>query len=529
MSKPIIFIRDGVYVPNRLIDVDKVREHYTVKLYEDKACIKCEYFEDRHSYICDTCPAFLSNIRLYKNRLMRDTNYTILPIGDKRNFSKVTKLNPSDLNFFDKRVEAPFTHKIRFTATLRDYQLPLVDKFLHKKYGLIEAPPRTGKTIILLYLSLKLQQRTLILADQYEFLKQFEYHIEGHKKSNTPKCTNLPELQDKYGVKLYGVPECEKDYKTIQIFLMTYQSLASKVNGKPRFDLIKNNIGTVAIDEVHKASAPVFSKVISSLPSKYKFGVTGTVTRKDKKHVVIKNIIGPIVASTDREALIPIVYVHETGFKPKSAYNSGKRSWVFAMLALSKSTSRNSLIVDYVMKDLESGHSIVIPLMFKKHIFELSRLINEAYGSKICETFVGGSTLTREKTLERVKAGKIRVVVGTRKLIQLGLNVPQWSAIYTAMPISNEPNYKQETSRVRTPLEGKKQPLIRIFTEENLGQSIGCTRNCLLQCMKFKYKLSKNLKQKAIVSKILNRKRYSEDPEDVDPEQLIMVQPRKPF
>lgn len=516
-----IFIRDKVYVPVTHLDLDSVREHYTLRLYEEQACLKCPYLEDRHSYLCDTCEGFKGATKTYRRKEVRGTNYIGLPIGDKRNFTKVTGLSFSDFVVKDLRVLAPFQHKIKFTASLRDYQEPLTESFLRKKYGLIEAPPRTGKTLVMLYLCLELGQRTLILADQHEFLRQFEYHITGHAKSGTPKCTNLPELEQKLGKKLYGYPKTDEDFDNFQFFIMPYQQFLSEKQGRDRFRKVSPNIGTIAVDEVHSAAATEFSKVVAKFPSRYKFGVTATVTRKDGKHAVIKHILGPVVARSSREALLPIVYVHETEFVPKAKYASGRSSWVYAMQALAKDKKRNRMIVDQVMRDLDMGHNIVIPVMFKNHVFELQRLINERWEDIICETFTGGGgdamKLKREKILNAVKRSKVRVVVGIRRMLQRGLNVPQWSAIYEVAPISNKPNLMQETSRIRTPLEGKSQPIIRLFIDPNLGQSLGCGRNTIHHMQDFKYAFSDKKDQRRLVKTILSTgRRRGNDHDDVD-------------
>lgn len=518
MNANAVIIKDKIYVPTHLVDVDKLHEKYTRRLYEEAVCRKCEFLSDRHSYQCDVCPAYTGAIRLTKVVEKKGIEYIGLPVGDKHNFEKKTGLLLDELEIIDKRVKAPFDYKIKFTAKLREYQIPVVNKFLKKKYGLIEAPPRTGKSIMMLYSCIKLGQKFVILANQHEFLTQFLDHIHGNEKEGIPKCTNLPELEKKYGKKLYGFPKTDDDYKNFQIFTMTYQQFISEKNGKKRLKKLAKHVGTLGIDEVHKANSDKFASVVSMLPCRYKMGVTGTVERKDRRHFIAKALIGPVVARSKREALTPTVYVHETGVKPNRPYTGGKAAWVRAMQFLAKNKLRNEFILKYVLKDLKAGHSIVIPVYFKNHAFTLQKIINEACGKNICEVFVGGGSKKnkdkRREILAKAKAGKIKVVVGIRSLLQLGLNVPQWSAIYTAMPISNEPNYKQETSRVRTPLEGKKNPIIRIFLDSALGQSLGCARNCLKQAKKFGYVYSSKPKQRELIYNTLSSSRRQYDPDD---------------
>ena len=513
-SKPIIFIKDKIWTPFSAVNVDDVKEAYTKSFYYDAACQKCEYRPDRHSSMCDECEAYQGTTKLFARKVVRGVEYIGTPIGDKRNYERKTGLLFEEVKIVDKRILAPFDYKIKFIIDLYDYQQQMVDAWLKKKYGLMEAPPRTGKTACLLYVCLELGQRTLIMASQHEFLNQFLDHIHGNVKEGIPKCTNLPELERKYKKKLYGFPKTDEDFENFQFFTATYQQYLSETRGRDRFNRIAKLVGTVGVDEVHKSSAFHFARIVSQFPSRYRLGVTATVNRKDGRHILTKNIIGPIVAKSARESMTPTVWVHETEFYPKSKYNSGKNSWTFAMLALSKDKKRNKMIVDWVMRDLKAGHNIVIPVYFKKHVLELQRLINERWDDlypgkrRICEVFMGGGGAknkdSRKEILTLAKLNKVRVIVGIRSLLQLGLNVPSWSCIEEVMPISNEPNLKQETSRVRTPVVGKKTPIVRFFIDMQLGQSAGCGRNSIRHCMGFKYNFAKTDEQKKRVHDILN-------------------------
>lgn len=519
--RPKILITSRIWIPKSEVDMRSIKKNYITNMYNQQACKLCDNFPERHNYLCDSCPAFLERIVLFDSKLIQGKPYVGLPLGDKKNIERKARIDFKEFKVVDKRTLAPFTYPIKFTAKLRPVQEKLVEDFLQHKYGMLVAPPRTGKTVTSLYISLQLGQRTLVMASQHEFLTQFEDHIHGNEKEGIPKCTNLPELEKKHELKLYGFPKTDADFKNFQFLLMTYQAFISEKNGKNRLALIKDNVGTLFIDEAHKSNATCFARTVSSIRTRYKFGCSGTVQRKDKREFIAEALLGPINATTSIEALIPTVYVHHTTVEGRK-YAPGPASWVYATQYLAGHKKRNALIVDRVIKDLTNGHNIVIPVTFKNHVLELQNLINTAYGSNICGTFMGGggkkNTEDRKNTLSLVKENKLRVTVGIRSLLQLGLNVPSWSCIVECMPISNEPNLKQETARICTPKEGKRPPIIRLFVDLNQPQSAGCARSSIGHMKKFKYSFASSEKQQEALYAVLstgNSRR--EDPDDTTP------------
>lgn len=519
-----IIIRERVYIPIHMVNTNDVKDAYTTKRYDKNACRKCENLPDRHSYLCDSCPAYLGEVRLFAKKTIKGRSYIGIPVGDKKHFERKTGLLFDECEFVDRRVYAPFHYKIKFLAELRDYQDSVITDFLKKKYGLLKAPPRTGKTLMSLYIGLQLGQRMLFLANQHEFVEQFIDHIHGNEAEGIPKCTNLPELEEKYGKKLYGTPKTDEDFENFQFFAMTYQAFISEKNGKNRFKKLTPHIGTVGVDEVDKSAAKEFSKVIGKFRTRYRFGVSGTIVRKDGMDFVTRALIGPVVAESKRESLTPTVILHDTGIKCNKSFQ-GKPGWVKAMQFLAKEKARNKLIVEWVIKDLAKGHNIVIPTYFKGHVDALMNAINDAYGKDICGKFVGGAgkknKAERKAILSAAKAGKIRCIVGIRSLLQRGLNVPQWSAIYLQAPISNEPNLMQETSRVRTPLEEKRSPIIRLFFDQEVGQSVGCARNTIKHMKGFKYEFMKNEKQAGLLYTVLGSSRESDPYKNSDDDNFV--------
>ena len=64
---------------------------------------------------------------------------------------------------------------------------------------------------------------------------------------------------------------------------------------------IRKEFGTIILDEMHHVSSPTFSKVIDTNYCRYKIGLSGTIERKDGKHVVFRDYFGSKVFKPPKE------------------------------------------------------------------------------------------------------------------------------------------------------------------------------------------------------------------------------------
>jgi hypothetical protein len=268
-----IILRDKIYIPAITIDERLVKKHYVHTMYDDKGCNRCEHRPERHCHVCDDCENYKGTFQTYSDVIRNGIQYFGIPIGDRTNVEKKLRIDLEDFEIIDKRVKCKFDYDIRCTLEMRDYQQQAIDLWKPYRHGMIVAPPRSGKTPLALHMAVKLGMRTLYVANQHEFLTQFLDHVEQY--------TNLPKLQDKYGVKLYGFAKKLEDYETLQIAVSTYQQFQDTAKGKERFNACKSHFGTLLIDEADKSAANVFARFLNKHPAKIKTGFTGTDVRKD--------------------------------------------------------------------------------------------------------------------------------------------------------------------------------------------------------------------------------------------------------
>lgn len=514
-AKPKIIVSDRVYIPSNDIDLEDVEKRYARRLYSEGDCRKCDNRSQRHNYLCEECPAYQGHLILHKEKMFGSKQYVGIPLGDRAKLKELFDIDVRDYRIVDKRVYAEFDYKIKTTLKPRKHQKKSIRKWRERKYGILKAPPRSGKTPTMLMISIKEGQRTLMLASQKEFLDQFLDHVE--------KYTNLPKLQERTGKRLYGYIKNEKDLEDLQIAVSPYQKFIS-AKGKVLWKKVRKHFGLLWVDEGHKGNAKEFATILNSSTARLRGAVTATDKRKDGRHYIMDQIIGPVVSKIKVPQMQAKIIIQIMDFvKTRSAYK-GKAGWSYCMRFLANHEKRNKFMLDMIGKDLEAGHNIVLPLYTKEHIFLITRMINSIYGKGTAESFTGDRTCDRDAVLDRARSGKTRVVVGVRSLLQLGLNVPAWTCLYYFMPMNNEPNWYQESSRILTPEEGKKTPIIRMFVDSEIKLVLGCWANTYKQTLKFKHKPTELAKERAAtLFKKLGGRHEAYDPDELDDDAMTPV------
>ncbi len=371
----------------------------------------------------------------------------------------------------DSRARPKADKTITFTGELFDHQKLAVKQWFAAKHGgQIIAPARSGKTVIVVYITVRLGLKTLILTHQKDLLHQFYDSFMEFTNASKTDSVGLAEKGDV--LKLY---EQGKD-----IILAPYQTFLS-ANGKLRHRELTQKIGLLCCDEVHVFGADRASKIITRFNCFYRLGVTATPERKDGRDILAKYAMGDIVSKVEPEQLSgKAIFIH-TEFEV-GAYNG----WHTMLNRLARSVKRNKLIVRYSLKDVKDGHYVLVVTERKKQCEELEEMFKEAGVSTL---ILYGPTKNRPKLEEDLRQRRYKVTVATRKVVQYGINIPPWSAYHCVSPTNNKPNFYQEMSRVRTPDKNKLPPVIRYYTDIFSG-SEACVRTVkkVLREEKFEFK-----------------------------------------
>jgi superfamily II DNA or RNA helicase len=282
-------------------------------------------------------------------------------------------------------------------------------------------------------------------------MDQFEKTIREH--------TDVEDVEKIAGRKLVGRLDKQgwDRLGELEIVLSSWQSWWS-ASKRHYLKEHRDSFGAIMVDESHLSQATCYARVVDAFNAKYRCGNSATPFKLNELHVIIEDILGPVVtAGRSKQMICSVEFVH-TDFAVESF-----AAWTTMITRLTKSEKRNKLIVDTVVRDAEAGRHVLITTERTAHAQKLAADISER---GIPSIHVVGSTTERDALWDRARSGEIRVIVAMRKITRLGIDVPLWDTFYNILPTANPYNYYQELSRIRTFYEGKPEPIIRDFIDE---------------------------------------------------------------
>ncbi len=179
---------------------------------------------------------------------------------------------------------------LQFNGKLRDYQEPVINKFLNhldltningSKGGLLELYCAWGKTSASLYICCQIKKKTLVIVHKEFLMNQWIERIQQF----------IP------GARIGKIQGQTVDIEDKDIVLCMLQSLVLKDYPASTFD----SFGLTIIDEVHHISSETFSNALFKIVTKYMLGLSATMDRKDGTTNVFKMFLGDVVHKAVRK------------------------------------------------------------------------------------------------------------------------------------------------------------------------------------------------------------------------------------
>ncbi|NDB60735.1 ATP-dependent helicase [bacterium] len=359
-----------------------------------------------------------TQFEIIKNYKFVGQNAMSIPVGRQ-------DLIPLDYEIIDKRIlnELPFPNP---RLALRDSQVEVYNEVDDTCF--INALVGWGKTFCALHIARKLGQKTLIVCHNTMLRDQWADEVE----------------------KLYGMPVGQIGSGVFDIdhsiVIGNIQTL-TKVTAK-----ISKEFGTVIIDEAHHCPATTFTAFIDGMYARYKIGLSGTMSRKDGKHILFKDFFGPkLYQPPVSNTMTPTVQIIKTGI----ALAQGE-PWVKKMNILLYDEDYQAIIARIADLQIAKGHKVLIIADRVEFLQRVGELIGEQ-----CVCITGGTTYEERNELKRqIEDGEKSCIAGSRQIFAEGISVNILSCVILAAPIANDATLEQIIGRIMRQHEGKLNPLV---------------------------------------------------------------------
>ncbi len=220
----------------------------------------------------------------------------------------------------------------------------------------------------------------------------------------------------------------------------------------------------VVTDEVHRFSAPLWSKAIARFGAAYRLGLTATPERSDGLQSVFLNAIGPIAYEIKGNLLQPSVYFRKTRatYLPNSFRQyDGQPSTAKLINLIAGDDDRNTRIVDSVETSIRARRTPLVLVDRRSQAATLQHILSGRLpDSKVC-LYLGGMKKSDREFAEK----EADCIIGTYSMAQEGLDIPRLDTLFLASP---KTNVAQAIGRILRPSPGKKDPFVIDFVDEDV-------------------------------------------------------------
>ena len=335
-------------------------------------------------------------------------------------------LIPEDYEITDKRTMKPVDFP-EFKLTLRPSQQQVFDEV--NDNSIINAWVSWGKTFTGLAIAGKLGQKTLIVTHTLPLRKQWEDEVK--------KVYDF-----KPGVIGSGKFEIEPS-----IVVGNIQTLYR------RLPEIRSKFGTVILDEMHHVSSPTFSRIIDKNAARYKIGLTGTLERKDGRHVVFRDYFGDNVLKPPKENfMIPKIDVLKLDIR---FMDGSSIPWANRVNELAYNPEYQNSVALTASAYAARGHKVLVVSDRVDFLKSCARLTGD---DAVCVT---GAIPHEERPdiINQIFKDK-NILYGTQSIFSEGISLDVLSCLVLGTPVNNEPLLTQLIGRIVRNYEGKMQPTV---------------------------------------------------------------------
>ena len=319
---------------------------------------------------------------------------------------------------------------LRLKKDLYPFQERAVDDLLLTTGGVLKGPCGGGKTVCMIGAIARLRQPVLIVVHTRELMRQWE--------------TRIAEF---LGVTA-GTIGGGKEENIRPVTVATQQTLWRHMGKSPPHWV--DQFGLIVTDECHHVPARTHNAVAEMFPARWRWGCSATIKRKDGKEYLLHETFGPVAHEITKEELVeldrlvsvrmevvPTNYFDEEYAASRDANEIP--DWMGMVTRLVNDDDRNALILEKVREIASVRDSRILMLTERvEACFDWHQRLGKV-GIR-AGVMVGGAENKKmlEKTIDGLRAGKIKVGIGT-KVADEGLDVPNLTHVILTCPVHQHP------------------------------------------------------------------------------------------
>ncbi len=368
----------------------------------------------------------------YFRFIVETEHEVIIPRGFVGRLIRYCNQQNIDFEFQDERKKhdpIPFTTNF----SLRSHQKSAIEATSRKDFGVITAPPGSGKTVIGLKAIAEKQQPALIIVHRKQLLEQWIERIQAFLGISKSEIGRIGQGKAKPG-------------KVITVAMI--QSLGKYLD-KQETDDFSQSFGTIIVDECHHIPAETFRNTISKLSSYYQYGLTATPFRKGNDGKIIFTHLGEIIADIKPQEIEEYkrarIVVRETALDVP--FNPKTDPFETLSKVLVHDSARNKLILGDITAELNKGKKAVIITERKEHIDTLYQLLKQSFE---VVTLSGEDSESNRKTKWQVlNSGNYQTLITTGQFFGEGTDLQNASCLFLVYPFSFKGKLIQYIGRVQ--------------------------------------------------------------------------------
>ena len=337
-----------------------------------------------------------------------------------------TDLIPEGYAIVDKRIVNP----VPFPAAkydLRPDQQEIYDQVTDTCF--INALVGWGKTFTALHIARKWGQKTLVITHTTALRDQW-----------------YEEIGALFGISPGVIGSGSFDIEDHFIVVGNVQSIVKNL------DKINKEFGTIILDEAHHCPATTFSQTIDSFHARYRLALSGTMQRKDGKHVLFQDYFGTTIFKPEQANTInPVVHLVKSNIALKHNV-----PWVEKINELTQSEYYRRYISALATYHIQHGHSVLVVADRVEFLEKVKEYVGET-----CLLVTGDTSFEeRQYAKEQVLSKAKMCIAGSRQIFSEGISINILSCVILAVPMSNDSLLEQIVGRIMRPHPGKLDPIV---------------------------------------------------------------------